>query len=231
VEVYRDEEAVKSSEKASASCRNGGRSKSHLKTSLPASPRKAHEEVPPRNRQHFGIAAGDCAGSCSGKADGNGFLGWGRNSEIDDRTMARPAIAGAKQMILQSLTGLPAFLAYFCTAFVIVIIYLIVYTRITPHDEFTLIRNNVPGAAIALGLSLLGFALPVASVIAHTENLIDCMIWSLIALIVQVIVYFVVRIPIPNLPQRIAAGDLAPAIWLGLASLAAGALSAASISY
>jgi putative membrane protein len=52
-----------------------------------------------------------------------------------------------------------------------------------------------------------------------------------IALIVQVIVYFVVRIPIPNLPKRIAAGELAPAIWLGLASLAAGALSAASISY
>jgi putative membrane protein len=134
-------------------------------------------------------------------------------------------------MILQSLTGLPAFLAYFCTAFVVTIGYLYVYTRITPHDEFELIRKNVPGAAIALGLSLLGFALPLASVIAHTENLVDCVIWSIIALIVQVIVYFVVRIPIPNLPQRIAAGDLAPAIWLGLASLAAGALSAASISY
>jgi putative membrane protein len=134
-------------------------------------------------------------------------------------------------MILQSLAGLPGFLAYFCTAFVITIGYLFVYMRITPHDEFELIRQNVPGAAIALGLSLLGFALPLASVIAHTENLVDCVIWSIIALIAQVIVYFVVRIPIPNLPQRIAAGDMAPAIWLGLASLAAGALSAASISY
>jgi Domain of Unknown Function (DUF350)/Glutathionylspermidine synthase preATP-grasp len=76
-------------------------------------------------------------------------------------------------MILQSLTGLPAFLAYFCTAFVIVIVYLIIYTRITPHDEFALLRDNVPGAAIALGLSLVGFALPVASAIAHAENLID----------------------------------------------------------
>jgi putative membrane protein len=95
-------------------------------------------------------------------------------------------------MILQSLVGLPLFLAYFCTAIAAVIIYLVVYTMITPHDEFALIRANVPGAAVALGLSLLGFALPVASVIAHTENLIDCMIWSLIALIVQVIVYYVV---------------------------------------
>ena len=134
-------------------------------------------------------------------------------------------------MILQSLTGLPTFLAYFSTAFAIVIVYLLVYTRITPHNGFALIRSNVPGAAIALGLSLLGFTLPMTSVIAHTQNLVDCVIWSLIVLIVQVIVYFVVRIPIPNLPQRIAAGDLAPAIWLGLASLAAGALSAASVSY
>jgi uncharacterized membrane protein YjfL (UPF0719 family) len=57
-------------------------------------------------------------------------------------------------MILQSLAGLPGFLAYFCTAFAITICYLFVYTRITPHDEFELIRKNVPGAAIALGLSL-----------------------------------------------------------------------------
>jgi len=133
--------------------------------------------------------------------------------------------------MLQSLAGLPAFLAYFCTSFVITIGYLYVYTLITPYNEFDLIRKNGPGAAIALGLSLLGFALPLASLIAHTENLLDCAIWSIIALIVQVIVYFVVRIPIPNLPQRIAAGDLAPAIWLGLASLAAGALNAASIAY
>jgi putative membrane protein len=42
-------------------------------------------------------------------------------------------------------------------------------------------------------------------------------------------IYFVV--PMPNLPQRIAAGDLAPAIRLGVASLAAGAVSAAAISY
>ncbi len=113
-------------------------------------------------------------------------------------------------MILQSLAGLPTFLAYFSTAFAIGIVYLLVYTRITPDNGFALIRNNVPGAAIAL---------------------LDCIIWGLIALIVQVIVYFAARIPVPNLPQRIAAGDLAPAIWLGMASLAAGALSAASISY
>jgi putative membrane protein len=133
-------------------------------------------------------------------------------------------------MVLQSLAGLPAFLGYFCTLFVVVaaIVYLGVYALTTPHDAFALIRANRPGAAIALGLSLLGFSLPVASVIALRENLVGCVIWSLVALIVQIMVYFVVRIPIWEPAQAVAAGDRAPAIWLRLASRAAGALSAIS---
>jgi putative membrane protein len=133
-------------------------------------------------------------------------------------------------MLLQSLAGLPAFVAYFCTAFIAVVIYLFIYTRVT-HDEFALIRKNVPGAAVSLGLSLLGFTLPVASAIAHAQNLLDCAVWSIIALVVQVIIFFVVRVPVPDLSRRIADGELAPAIWLGLASLAGGTLNAAAMSY
>jgi putative membrane protein len=134
-------------------------------------------------------------------------------------------------MLLQSLAGLPAFLAYFCTGFIVVVLYLVIYTRVTPYDEFELIRKNVPGAAIALGLSLLGFALPVASAIAHAQNLLDCAIWSIIALIVQLAIHFVVRIPVHDLPRRVADGELAPAIWLGLSSLAGGTLNAACMTY
>jgi putative membrane protein len=132
-------------------------------------------------------------------------------------------------MVIQSLAGLPAFLVYFCTATIVLLVYLFVYTRITAHNEFELIRNNVPGAAIALGLSMLGFTLPVVSAMTHAANVIDCLIWSFIALIVQVIVYYAVRIPVPNLSKRIEAGEIAPAIWLGLASLSAGALNASSM--
>ncbi|MCC6779020.1 MAG: DUF350 domain-containing protein [Hyphomicrobiales bacterium] len=130
-----------------------------------------------------------------------------------------------------TLAGLPAFLAYFCVALIIVVIYLYIYTRITPLDEFELIRSNVPGAAISLGMSLVGFSLPVASAIAHAANIVDCVIWSLIALAVQLVVFFLARIPVPDLHKRITAGELAPAIWLGLASIAAGVLSAASMTW
>jgi putative membrane protein len=133
-------------------------------------------------------------------------------------------------MVMQSLEGLPAFVAYFCLTVALVIVFLLIYTRLTPMNEFELIRKNVPGAAIALGLSLLGFALPVASAVAHTADLVDCAIWGVVALVVQIITFYAVRIPVPDLSGRIAAGDLAPAIWLGLASLTAGLLSAASMT-
>jgi len=134
-------------------------------------------------------------------------------------------------MILQSLAGLPAFLVYFCAGLIAIVAYLLIYTRITPHNEFQLIRDNDSAAAIALGLSLLGFVLPLVSAIAHSANVLDCLIWAVIALLVQVVVFYLVKIPVPNLSARIAGGELAAAIWLGLSSLAAGALNAACMIY
>ena len=145
-----------------------------------------------------------------------------------DAALAQDSAAGT---VTSSLSGLPLFLAYFCLSLVVTSAYLYIYTSITPHDEFELIRKNVPGAAVSLGLSLLGFALPVASAVAHAANLIDCVIWSVIALIVQVIIYYLVRIPVPDISKRIAAGELAPAIWLGLSSATGGLLSAASMTW
>lgn len=134
-------------------------------------------------------------------------------------------------MVLQSLAGLPAFLAYLCVSVVAVVGYLLIYPRITRHNEYELIRKNVPGAAVSLGLSTLGFALPVASAVAHAADIVDCIIWSLIAFGIQIAAYFVARIPFPDLSKRIEDGQMAAAIWLGLASLTAGVLSAASMTW
>ena len=147
---------------------------------------------------------------------------------LDAPSHAQEADAGS---VASSLSGLPAFLAYFCLSLVVVTGYVYLYTHITSHDEFKLIEANVPGAAVSLGLSLLGFAMPVASAVAHAANLIDCIVWSVIALIVQILIYFLVRIPVPDLSKRIEKGELAPAIWLGLASVTGGLLSAASMTW
>jgi putative membrane protein len=132
-------------------------------------------------------------------------------------------------MVLQSLSGLPAFLIYFVVAAVLVGAYLYAYTWITAHSEFELVRASNPAAAISLSLSMIGFALPLTASIGHADSVLDMVIWGVIALLVQIAVYYLARIPVPDLSKRIEAGEIAPAIWLGGASVAAGMLNAASM--
>jgi putative membrane protein len=133
--------------------------------------------------------------------------------------------------VFASISGLPEFLLTFVVSLSLVGLYLLVYTLATSHNEFALIRQNVVSAALALGLSLIGFALPLSSAVVHSQNIVDCIIWGLVALVVQILVYWLVRLMIPNLSQRIAAGEMAAALFLGAASLSAGIVNAASMNF
>jgi putative membrane protein len=133
--------------------------------------------------------------------------------------------------VIASLSGLPSFLIFFVVAVGLVALYLSLYTLATAHNEFALIRQNVHSAAVALGFSLVGFALPLASAIVHAQSLLDCIVWGLVALAVQIAAYWLVRLVLPNLSQRIATGEMAAALFLGAASLSAGIINAAAMTY
>ncbi len=130
-----------------------------------------------------------------------------------------------------SLQGLADFLLFFGAGVLLVALYLALYTLATAHNEFALIRRNVISAAVALGFSLIGFTLPLASAIVHAQNLLDCLVWGLVALAVQILAYWLVRVLLPDLSQRIAAGEMGAALFLGAASLAAGIVIAAAMTY
>lgn len=127
--------------------------------------------------------------------------------------------------------GIQNFILFFVLAAALMAAYLAIYTFITAHNEFALIRQNVIAASVSLGFSLVGFALPLSSAIVHAQSIVDVIVWGLIALAVQVLVYALVRLVVPNLSDRIAAGEMAAALFLGAASLAAGMINAASMTY
>jgi putative membrane protein len=133
--------------------------------------------------------------------------------------------------MIESLTGLPLFFLFFGLAMALVALYLALYTLATAHNEFALIRRNVTSASVALGLSLIGFALPLGSAIVHAQSVADCLVWGIVALAVQILVYWLVRLVMPDLSQRIAADELAAALFLGAASLSAGIINAAAMTY
>ena len=129
-----------------------------------------------------------------------------------------------------SLDAIQSFLAYLVTATALTLIYIFVYIWVTPHSEFKLIKENNLAASVAFAGSLVGFSMPLASVIAHSVALTDCVIWGLIAILVQIFIFFLVRLPIPGISERIEKGETSSGLWLGAASLTGGLLNAACMS-
>ena len=65
----------------------------------------------------------------------------------------------------------------------------------------------------------------------RAQSIGDCVMWGVVAIIVQVLAYWLVRLLVPRLSERIAAGEMSAALFLGTASLAARIIDAASMSF
>jgi putative membrane protein len=126
---------------------------------------------------------------------------------------------------------LPNFLAYLGTALALVAAFVTIYLYVTPYDEIALIRSNNTAAAISLSGALLGFAMPIANVIAHSDTLIDLAVWGAIAGVVQLLAWGVARVALPHLEEDIGAGRVAPATFVAALSLTVGLLNAACMTY
>src|SRR6185295_8004396 len=75
-----------------------------------------------------------------------------------------------------SLSTLPNFLAYFASGTALVALFVSLYALSTPQRDVMLIRAGNSAAAIGLVGALLGFILPLASVIAHSAGIIDLVV-------------------------------------------------------
>jgi|TARA_B110000967_G_scaffold204968_1_gene248498 putative membrane protein len=129
-----------------------------------------------------------------------------------------------------ALSELPWFLAFMATAMALTFFYVVIYMWVTPHDEIKLIRENNMAASLAFAGSLVGFCLPLASAIANSGTLVDVAVWGVVALLVQVAVFYLVCLPIPKISERIEKGEMASGLWLGATSLTGGLLNAASMT-
>jgi putative membrane protein len=133
--------------------------------------------------------------------------------------------------IALQLTTLGSFLLYFASASALVGVFLLIYTRLTPWHEFALIRAGSTAAAISLAGAVLGFILPLSSAIAHSVAFVDMLIWGVVAMVIQILVFLVVRVIEPDLKRRIEAGEAAAAGKLGVFALGFGILNAACMTY
>jgi len=129
------------------------------------------------------------------------------------------------------LYNLVSFAAYFAGAVGFCVAFCAVYTRLTPHRELELIvREHNASAALALGGSLLGFVIALASAIHNTRSAVEFIVWGCVAFATQVIAYLLARLMHPGLSHAIEQNAVAAALWVAAVSLSAGVLTAACMS-
>ena len=71
---------------------------------------------------------------------------------------------------MTTISGLPAFLAYFAVSLGLTALYLVTYLTATAHREIALVREGNLAAALALGGSLLGYPIPLSAAVRYAGS-------------------------------------------------------------
>jgi putative membrane protein len=122
------------------------------------------------------------------------------------------------------------FISYILGAAVLFALFQFIYTRITPHKEFELIRSGNVAAAIALGGAIIGFAIPASNVIAYSISLLDFVVWAVIAAFVQLLAFLMTSLVLKGTSERIKKGEIAAGIYVAAVAISVGMLNAACMT-
>lgn len=133
--------------------------------------------------------------------------------------------------LFQSFAGFDDFLVYLGVSLAYIAAFIAIYVRVTPYPEIQFIRAGNMAAAYSLSGAITGFAIPLASAVENSVNLVDMALWALIAMGVQLAAFVAVKLLIPNIARDIAEGKTAQGFFLGALSVAVGVLNAACMSY
>ncbi len=126
---------------------------------------------------------------------------------------------------------LGAYAAYMAVAVGLLAVGVAIYLVATPHHEISLIRAGNAAAAWSLGGTVVGLALPLASVMTYSVSLLDMAMWGAVALATQLVAFLLVSLLMRDLRAGIEADRVGYGVLLGAVSVAFGVLNAGALSY
>ena len=145
-------------------------------------------------------------------------------------------------MVLQQWSGFVNFLTYLVVAIPLLLIGIKIFMWQTAYDEIAIIRDaaskdndihDEAGIAVAhsLGGKAIGLALVIASAVFHSVSIGDLVIWGIVGIVFQVLVYFVFEKLMPfKVETEVCNGNIAVGIFSERLSIATGLIMAALIS-
>ena len=125
--------------------------------------------------------------------------------------------------------GLPHLLAQFAVTLVLLVVGVLVYIAATPFNEHRLVHQGNVAAGAVLSGAVVALAIPLAALLATTTAVLDLVVWGAVAIVIQLVTFFVVSLLLGQFRAMVEAANLAAALPLVAAQLAVALLNAAAM--
>lgn len=127
-----------------------------------------------------------------------------------------------------------SFALFFGTSLVVVALFLVLYAKVTPYDDYQMIfeQNNI-ASALGFAGAIIGLCIPLHSALVYSVSYSDFVMWAGIAMVVQLLFALVMtRLGGKfSVEKHIRNGDMAMGVLMAALSIAIGLLNAGSMSY
>jgi putative membrane protein len=125
------------------------------------------------------------------------------------------------------------FATYFGLSLLLLVAFKFLYTLVTPHDEWQLIKGGKnTAAATGFGGAVLGYAIALGGAASNSVSLVDFATWSAVALVAQLFAFAIVRfVFMPRIVARIEDGEVSAGVMLAATAISVGVLNSACMSY
>jgi putative membrane protein len=127
-------------------------------------------------------------------------------------------------------TGFPLTLLHAAVTVLMLLLGAALYALLTPYKDLQLVREGNSAAALSLGAIFVGLALPLSMSLAAGVTTLEIVIWAVAVIAVQLLVFRLVDFALRGLPKRIAAGEMAAAVFLAAIKLATAIILAAAVA-
>jgi putative membrane protein len=126
--------------------------------------------------------------------------------------------------------GLPVLVEQLAVTLALLGIGIACYILLTPFNERRLVRQGNVAAGVVVAGTLVALAIPLAATLATSVLTLDILLWSVVALVIQLATFVAATMMIRGLRAMIEAGNVAAAlvligIQIAVALLNAGAMS------
>ena len=132
-------------------------------------------------------------------------------------------------VITSLYNGLPIFMLHGGSAILMLIVGAFIYSKITPWNELDLIMEGNTAAAVSFSGAILGIAIPLAAALSSSISIWEIVVWGSVAIILQITVFLILDLVLPNLSEQIKANKIAAGIFIASNKIALALMNAAAV--